>query len=99
MSQSKVRTVVTPAIRQFITALRDVADAASSAAAALAAFSRTHGRRESLEARRSRFGGMTEDLRRWPDQWQSFYCAGFLCEMCPNDVHDLGCTHSCHEKA
>lgn len=78
--------------------MASVAEAASAAAAAMARLSRALGRPDPLEARRSRFGGMTEDLRMWPDQWQSFYCAGFLCQQCPSDQHDLRCTHSCHTK-
>lgn len=75
------------------------AEAASAALRRLAGLRRVFVRYDRLEARRARYGGMTEDLRRWPDQWQSFYCAGFLHQQCPTGQYDLRCTCPCHGKA
>jgi hypothetical protein len=83
---------------QFIEALSGVAEASRRAAYDLVGLRRVFVRYDRLEAHRARYGGMTEDLRRWPDQWQSFYCAAFLHQQCPTEQYDLRCTCPCHGK-
>jgi hypothetical protein len=54
--------------------------------------------RGSLNYRRVRVGGMESDLKRWPEQWVTYHCAGFVCGSCPSDRHDLRCNCPCHRK-
>lgn len=53
-----------------------------------------------LPYRRGMYGGMVRDARVYPEQWQSYICAGLICGLddttCPSDEYDLQCTHSCH---
>lgn len=50
-----------------------------------------------LEMRRAKYGGMRTDLIKWPESWQTVYCAGFLHSDCPSNEHDLQCTCNCHQ--
>ncbi len=96
MSDAKVKVTLKMSLGEFAAYLQALADVARAATAAFSGFFRAFGRRESLEARRIRFGGMAEDLRRWPDRWQTLHCAAMLHGDCPNERHALGCTCRCH---
>lgn len=51
-----------------------------------------------LMHRRVKHGGMSDTARRWPEEWQSYACAGFLCGSCPSDEFGLECQCPHHRK-